>query len=116
MAENFQPGARVVDVARRHELAPHQLSDWRREARQGSLALPTEAMELSIGIQMGRPPIGAQTFTERCTSYCAPSRYADLDTPASHRSGGQYGLGTAEGWLGVDDPFGLAEWNEPLRE
>ncbi|WP_276213417.1 transposase [Paracoccus pantotrophus] len=45
MAESFQPGVRVVDVAQRHDLAPHQLSDWRRQARQGLLALPADAME-----------------------------------------------------------------------
>ena len=43
--ESFRPGARVVDVARRLDLAPHQLSDWRRQARQGLLALPAEAVE-----------------------------------------------------------------------
>ena len=37
VAESFQPGVRVVDVARRHGLAAHQLSDWRRHARQGLL-------------------------------------------------------------------------------
>jgi transposase len=46
VAESFQTGARVVDVARRHEIAPHQLSDWRRQARQGLLALPAEAMDV----------------------------------------------------------------------
>ncbi len=44
IAESFQPGVRVADVARRHGLASHQLSDWRRQARQGVLALPAEMM------------------------------------------------------------------------
>jgi len=45
VADSFQVGARVVDVARRHGLAAHQLSDWRRQAREGLLVLPAEAME-----------------------------------------------------------------------
>ena len=51
VAESFQPGARVVDVARRHGLAAHQLSDWRRHARQGLLVLPADAM-------VGMPEVG----------------------------------------------------------
>ena len=31
VAESFQPGVRVVDVARQRGLAAHQLSDWRRQ-------------------------------------------------------------------------------------
>jgi|GEM_PF-329670 len=45
VAESFQPGVRVADVARRHGLASHQLSDWRRQARQVLLALPAEMMK-----------------------------------------------------------------------
>lgn len=45
VAESFRAGVRVVDVARRHGVLAHQLSDWRRQARQGLLALPEDAMD-----------------------------------------------------------------------
>ena len=44
VAESFQPGVRVVDIARRHGLVAHQLSDWRRRARQGKLVLSADTM------------------------------------------------------------------------
>ena len=53
VAESFQPGVRVADVARRHGLASHQLSDWRRQARQGLLAFPAEMM---AGVAEDREP------------------------------------------------------------
>ena len=40
--ESHAAGVRVVDVARRHGVAPQQVTTWRREARQGKLALPVE--------------------------------------------------------------------------
>lgn len=44
VAESFQPGVRVVDVAKRYDIVSHQLSDWRRMARDGKLALPADVM------------------------------------------------------------------------
>jgi transposase len=42
VAESFERGARVVDVARRHGVAPQQVTAWRRDARRGGLVLPVE--------------------------------------------------------------------------
>jgi transposase len=43
VAESLAPGARVVDVARRHGMTPQQVTTWRRLARRGRLALPAES-------------------------------------------------------------------------
>ncbi|MEI6799158.1 MAG: transposase [Pseudomonadota bacterium] len=44
VAESFQPGAHVVNVARRHDIVPHQQLEWRRMAQEGKLVLPANAM------------------------------------------------------------------------
>ena len=55
VAESLQPGARVCDVAARYDILPHHLSDWRRHARQGQLALPGDLMDALNGSPGSEP-------------------------------------------------------------
>ncbi len=70
VAESFQPGVRVADVACRHVLASHQFSDWRRQARLGLLALPAEMMK---GVVEDRKPACVPVMGKR------PANCAVLD-------------------------------------
>ena len=61
MAESFEPGARVVDVARRHEVAPQQVTAWRRDARRGRLVLPIEDAGSFAAVLVEEPPASMPT-------------------------------------------------------
>jgi transposase len=58
VAESFQKGVRVCDVARRNGLAAQHLSTWRRLARDGKLALniPDEASFATLVLD-DEPPL-----------------------------------------------------------
>lgn len=44
VAETLVPGASISEVARRWQVCSQQVFTWRREARAGHLALPSEAV------------------------------------------------------------------------
>ena len=60
--ESHGPGARVVDVARRHGVAAQQVTTWRREARQGvgaslTIDAPAPSPQPNLGPSVSRVPI-----------------------------------------------------------
>src|SRR6516164_10866489 len=50
VAETIAPGAVIADVARRHDLAPQQLSNWIMAAKEGQFALPADEMPAFVPV------------------------------------------------------------------
>src|SRR5690606_29777573 len=48
VAESMQPEAKISEVARRHGARPSQVHEWRKQVREGQLALPAECGLLSF--------------------------------------------------------------------
>ena len=90
VAESFEPGARVADVARRHGMAAQHLSTWRRLAREGKIVVPVDEpmfarLEIAPQDEMvpGSPPSGfveidTGGITIRLPGDCAAGRIADV--------------------------------------
>ena len=62
VAESFAVGANVSDVARRHEISPQHLFQWRNAAKLGRLVLPAddEAMFAPIVLENGATAVVAR--------------------------------------------------------
>jgi len=60
VAASFAPGVNVSDVARRHEISPQHLFQWRQAAKAGRLVLPLDddAMFARIAVDSGTGPDG----------------------------------------------------------
>ena len=58
VAETFQPGARVKEVASRYGLMPNHISAWRALARKGQLVLDDTDMPAFVPISL-RPELPA---------------------------------------------------------
>jgi transposase len=58
LAEAAQPGARTSEVARRHDISSGLLWYWRRQLRQGRLAVadPREPVFLALQVSDAVPP------------------------------------------------------------
>lgn len=52
VAESYEPGAVVSEVARRYDLVPQHLFSWRKAARAGELALPAADAALFVPVVM----------------------------------------------------------------
>ena len=50
VAEAITPGGVIADVARRHDLAPQQLSNWIRAAKEGQFALPADEIPAFVPV------------------------------------------------------------------
>jgi transposase len=55
--ESLAPGARVADVARKYRICAQQLTQWRRQARTGRLALVTDGSAEFVEIELEQPSV-----------------------------------------------------------
>src|SRR5271166_7129643 len=59
VAESYEPGAVVSEVARRHDISPQHLFSWRKAARAGRLVLPAEEAPMFVPVVTTIREVGA---------------------------------------------------------
>src|ERR1700737_1288406 len=50
VAESYEPGVVVSEVARRHDITPQHLFGWRKAARAGVLTLPADEVPMFVPV------------------------------------------------------------------
>jgi len=68
VAEAIAPRAVIAEVARRHDLAPQQLSNWIRAAKDGRFALPAEETPSFVPVVV-EPARANRAAHERCSAF-----------------------------------------------
>jgi len=69
VAESYEPGAVVSEVARRHDISPQYLFAWRKAARAGRLVLPAAEPPMFVPVVTAtREPGAAGAVTHRAGS------------------------------------------------
>ena len=53
VAESFEKGLSASDIARRHDISPQQLFQWRRQARRGGLVVPVADEMTFADVEIG---------------------------------------------------------------
>jgi transposase len=66
VAESYEPGAVVSEVARRHDITPQHLFAWRKAARAGRLVLPAEDSPMFVPVVTGPGDPGMAGAVKRC--------------------------------------------------
>jgi transposase len=61
VAESYEPGVVVSEVARRHDITPQHLFGWRKAARAGRLVLPAAEPPMFVPVVTAPGAAGAVT-------------------------------------------------------
>lgn len=64
VAESMQADAKISEVARRHGARPSQVHEWRKQVREGQLALPADCGPLKFApVVIAEPKVSASRRT-----------------------------------------------------